>query len=915
MNESNLNQALDFLSIANSPETFVLGNVIFKHFSGAQTARCFLSNDDLGQALDEHKSKKTALGFTPALRRKSYEPMNRSQGGKSVCEVTQLLKIDFDALPSHTGAKVPLAPAAKRLIVEAANQAPAKPIFIIDSGGGIHLYFKLKEPFKLKTPADVERIETLNRNLISYFAKLNLPCIVDPAIKDVSRIMRLPGSLNYKYGEPLPVTVIQKATENIYSFEELERLFKVETVTPPEKASFSKVLTPVFNHRDQIDKSAPGLRETLLGDKIDLIDLGHLASMCLAFDRAWKLQQQTGVSYAVYFGWVKFFAQLNRADLAHVFASAHPKYSTHYDSIPTGFCHTQKIIDQVHSFYERGGTRGYSTYVGLGCENLCKHEDFDNHTSPIRHVLKSFDISRFYKKSLVSKARVFSSGAACAYISRQVALVFNDAEQQFYRFDCPTWQPLSDAAVIALIHKYLGEGAEPIHAKSTLDKMKALLIKPSDTFAQRQNGLVFRDGILSLGHLLDFSRPKQDFADVNYAHLCFTPFGSMSEPKIKQLYLVSTLGTNFNPRATRRRFMKFLNEVFQSKSDLISLAQELAGYCLLLDYPFHVFFLLKGPGGNGKGVFMRMLCELVGDQNVSRINFASFNRFSTAVLLHKLLNVTDELPRDGSDWDLLKNLTGGGFTSAEKKHKNPFFFKSTAKHVFSTNQYPHFTDASPAFWDRMKVIPFNVSFRNSEKEVHSLEEQLLEELDGIAIWAVEGLVRLLKQRGFTQAADAKASLTEARLETDSVRCFVDDRCVLDPRLAEYTGNLYRAYQAYCIAHGSKALSHKHLVTRLAAMNVVKDRESPANLSKNDMPRRHYFSGIGYDEKLGSTDLDRAAKTSYDDHSWSKMRPLLNCVNRISIMDNTAYSCSTCDFGKGLCAGGSEAKLCCADGIL
>jgi hypothetical protein len=75
---------------------------------------------------------------------------------------------------------------------------PLKPSVIIGSGGGYHVYWKFKEPYTL---AESAQIETLNHDLAHFFGGDHNAC-------DVSRILRVPGTFNYKYEPKREVRVI-----------------------------------------------------------------------------------------------------------------------------------------------------------------------------------------------------------------------------------------------------------------------------------------------------------------------------------------------------------------------------------------------------------------------------------------------------------------------------------------------------------------------------------------------------------------------------------------------------------------------------------------------------------------------------------------------------------------------------------
>jgi hypothetical protein len=78
------------------------------------------------------------------------------------------------------------------------EQARHLPTRIYESGGGLHLYFDLRE----SVPVSDEFVEVL-KLLADFFGG-------DPAVCEPARLMRLPGSHNYKYGSPREVRLIEQ---------------------------------------------------------------------------------------------------------------------------------------------------------------------------------------------------------------------------------------------------------------------------------------------------------------------------------------------------------------------------------------------------------------------------------------------------------------------------------------------------------------------------------------------------------------------------------------------------------------------------------------------------------------------------------------------------------------------------------
>ena len=90
------------------------------------------------------------------------------------------------------------------ILIEKLKQFPFRPSMIVKSGGGIHLYFILKEP---SNQHDIPVVEDVNKRIsIALGGDLNA-C-------DASRIMRIPGTYNTKYDKPILCEMVKK--ENFY---------------------------------------------------------------------------------------------------------------------------------------------------------------------------------------------------------------------------------------------------------------------------------------------------------------------------------------------------------------------------------------------------------------------------------------------------------------------------------------------------------------------------------------------------------------------------------------------------------------------------------------------------------------------------------------------------------------------------
>lgn len=104
------------------------------------------------------------------------------------------------------------------------------PSFVVASGGGYHLYWLLKEPWAL---ADLDEMEVAKRLQAQWVTFLG----GDKASKDLARVLRVPGTKNFKYDPPQDVEILLSYPENEYNVGDFEKVMSTVAVTlkDPEK--------------------------------------------------------------------------------------------------------------------------------------------------------------------------------------------------------------------------------------------------------------------------------------------------------------------------------------------------------------------------------------------------------------------------------------------------------------------------------------------------------------------------------------------------------------------------------------------------------------------------------------------------------------------------------------------------------
>ncbi|MCP3964432.1 MAG: hypothetical protein GY719_41925 [bacterium] len=147
-----------------------------------------------------------ALGIAQALRPRATKRMVR--GSADSATLLGALWADIDiAGPGHSRTDLPPDLAAALGVLAA---VALKPSIIIDSGGGLHVYWLLREPWILATPEDRARARALVARLQAALraAAQEHGWWVDET-SSLAQLLRVPGTINHKESLSRDVTALQ----------------------------------------------------------------------------------------------------------------------------------------------------------------------------------------------------------------------------------------------------------------------------------------------------------------------------------------------------------------------------------------------------------------------------------------------------------------------------------------------------------------------------------------------------------------------------------------------------------------------------------------------------------------------------------------------------------------------------------
>jgi len=257
----------------------------------------------------------------------------------------------------------------------------------------------------------------------------------------------------------------------------------------------------------------------------------------------------------------------------------------------------------------------------------------------------------------------------------------------------------------------------------------------------------------------------------------------------------------YNPEAQCPQWLSFLQVIFDGKEELIKYVQKMLGYCLTGDLSEKCFFILYGPeGDNGKTVMMNTIMAILKDYATQTPTDTLLKRKPGAhsndlvrIKGARLVQAAEASESYSFDEPLVKRLTGDDPVTARMLYKEYITFYPECKIVLATNSIPRFKGDDKAFAKRIKVIPFLVSIPVEQQDTQ-LKEKLLSEKEGILNWLVQGCKLWHVERLGSISNEVDPVCEDTLLDT--VKLFIENKCIVDPEATESTSTLYDSYVEY-----------------------------------------------------------------------------------------------------------------------
>ena len=296
-------------------------------------------------------------------------------------------------------------------------------------------------------------------------------------------------------------------------------------------------------------------------------------------------------------------------------------------------------------------------------------------------------------------------------------------------------------------------------------------------------------------------------------------------------YCINRLPVAYDPEAAKpARWLQFLEELLYT--DDIPALQEYIGYCLIPVTKAQKMLLLVGKGGEGKSRIGLVLRELFGDNMYTgSLQKVETNRFARADLEYKLLLVDDDMKTEAlPQTNNLKTLvTPEDKIDIERKGmqsmQGTLYVRFTC---FGNGGLHALYDKSNGFYRRQLLLT------TKERPAGRVDDPFLidkmrKEKEGILLWALEGLNRLIANNyQFTSSERTTENLKEAMERGNNILSFLKSEGYFEIKTGAKCRSIdfYKVYERWCRDNLEKprataAFVH-HLKDNQKALGIIYD---------------------------------------------------------------------------------------------
>lgn len=714
----------------------------------------------------------------------------------------------------------------KNKILRHLDNISIQPNVIVDSGGGYHCYWMLFSPMQIVDHATLEYFQNIQARWVMHVGG-------DKGAKDLCRVLRVPGTYNYKYDPPAEVII----TEQDMQYYELPDLI---AILPPEPEPQPQDAPPVRsdlppNAKNWLNKAlsragvgnrnetgfwlAAQLRDDGISEgEAQNIMLNYQRSVAGSNGNTYSEREAMQTLRSAYKSPKREPARNLSRPVTQTGAAKAAKSQPAGDGIENylpdecPWPDDQEVTEQVLTppAESQGPAPSETPVQDPPAEN--GHGKRAPRYLPFATVKAALDAQEYGDAELMAE---FYRGK----------MVYDHAEGAWYLWRGHYWE----RDKVGVVYRAIARKIAPQYLHAAAEAQEAGQEDTSKKMAARAAALRNKkrmDNVLSLASRQEGIALTGDEWDADPWVLgCGNGVIDLRSGKIRpgrpEDYIRAHSPVLWDQYATCPTWQRFMSEVFGGDADLVAFMRRLLGYSITGLTREHVFPVLWGEGRNGKSTMLETLADVLGNDIATSSQADALmdasrggdgpKPFIWSLRGKRLVWASESNEGRRINEGLVKQLTGGDRLNVRTLHSKPVEFMPTHTLLLLTNHKPHINADGSAIWDRVYLIPYTQRFidqpqaENEHKRDPDLREKLQAELPGILTWLVRGCLEY-QTLGLIAPAAIVAATSEYRDEEDTTGMYVQERCILKDGAEVKSSLLYQDYSSWCKENGIQPMS-------------------------------------------------------------------------------------------------------------
>ena len=302
--------------------------------------------------------------------------------------------------------------------------------------------------------------------------------------------------------------------------------------------------------------------------------------------------------------------------------------------------------------------------------------------------------------------------------------------------------------------------------------------------------------------------------------------------KEEKEFCMNRLPVSYNPDTPKpEKWLAFLEQLLYPED--IPTLQEYMGYCLIPSTKAQQMLFLIGNGGEGKSRIGLVMHALLGNNmNTGSVAKIETSNFARADQQFKYLLVDDDMKLEAlPQTNHIKTIVTAELPmDLEKKGEQSYQGELYVRFMaFGNGSLRALYDHSDGFYRRQIILSVKPRDK-SRKDDPFIAEKMCAEAEGIFLWALEGLHRLMgNDFHITQSERTRANVETAMREGNNILGFMESEGYFLFKADDWTTSkdFYTLYTIWCDDNSEKPLSPRTFSNFLCA------NEQKYNLEHNN----------------------------------------------------------------------------------